>query len=293
MHKFLDVFIEEHRYEFDIKRAAVKTVEGRTIIARVREGDAISSAFETEADQAVIADAFRTTARVLSADIARTYTEHRAKDKPEADEDFEGALIEAREDVGALGLMQNLDVHYDAEASRLADEWFRKYRGDIKKLSDDRRETYRQISALSRDPQDVDLARPVSVWERTAVREKDGRETRLPSYRHHLLCDEKGEYPVELNAWEQAVLKVEMERSGFLCWYRNPNRPTQDSLGVAYTNDGETRIVRPDFLFFFGVGQGKVAADIVHPHSIHRRRVAEVAGARGLCRPPPGALPTG
>lgn len=269
MHKVLDAFIEEHRYEFDRKRTAVKTVEGRTIVARVREGDTHSMAFEAEADHAVIADAFRTIARILSPDIARTYTEYRARQKPESEEDFEGALLEAREDVGALGLMQNLDVLYDAEATKLTDDWFGKYRDRIKKLPDDRRETYRQISALSKEPQDVDLARPVSVWEKTAVREQDGRETRLPSYRHHLLCDENGEYPAELNAWEQAVLKAEMARDGFKWWYRNPNRPTQDSLGVAYTSDGETTIVRPDFVFFFEVGKGKIAADIVDPHSIH------------------------
>lgn len=269
IHKFLDSFIDEQRYEFDRKRAAVKTVEGRTIVARVREGDTHSMAFETEADQAVIADAFRTTARILSADIARTYTEHRARQKPDADEDFEGALIEAREDVGALGLMQNLDVHYDAEATRLANDWFHAFRDHIKKLPDDRRETYRQISALSREPQDVDLARPVSVWERTAVREMDGRETRLPSYRHHLLCDENLEYPANLNTWEQAILKAEMARAGFRCWYRNPNRPTQDSLGVAYPSSGETKILRPDFLFFSDAGKGEVAVDIVDPHGLH------------------------
>ncbi|MCA1791380.1 MAG: type III restriction endonuclease subunit R, partial [Thioalkalivibrio sp.] len=217
----------------------------------------------------VIADAYRTTVRILSPDIARTYTEHRARQKPEAQEDFEGALIEAREDIGALGLMQNLDVHFDAAAKQLSDEWLGKYRDPIKKLPDDRQDAYRQISALSREPQDVDMARPVSVWERTAVRETDGRETNLPSYQHHLLCDEHGEYPAELNLWEKVVLRTEMARTGFEAWYRNPNRPTQDSLGVAYVDGGETRIMRPDFLFFADLGKGKVVVDIVDPHGIH------------------------
>lgn len=269
MHEVLDAFINERGYEFKDKRAAVKTVEGRTIVAKVSDGDTQSQAFHATADAAVIADAYRTTARVISPDIARTYTEHRAKQKPEADDDFEGALIEAREDVGALGLMQNLDVHFDAEAKKLSDALLSKYRDRIKTLPDDRRETYRQISALSREPQDVDLARPVSVWERTAMRESDGRELKVPSYKHHLLCDQNGEYPAELNALEKAVLKAEMTRKGFQSWYRNPYRPTQDSLGVAYVDGGETKIVRPDFLFFADVGKGKVAVDIVDPHGIH------------------------
>lgn len=269
MHEVLDAFITVGISEFNSKRCAVKTVDGRTIAARISDGRTESHAFHTAADEAVITDAYRTTARVLSPDIARTYTEHRAKQKPDADEDFESALIEAREDVGALGLMENLDVHFDATAKQLSDEWLGKYRALIKKLPDDRQEAYRQISALSREPQDVDLARPVSVWERTAMREKDGRETKLPSHGHHLLCDKSGEYPAELNAWEKAVLDAETARSGFQCWYRNPSRPTQDSLGVAYVADGDTKILRPDFLFFSDAGDGEIAVDIVDPHSIH------------------------
>jgi type III restriction enzyme len=269
MHEVLDAFIKADSYDFKAKRAAVKTVEGRTIVARISDGKTQSKGFHTAADDAVIADAYRTTARILSPDIARTYTEHRARSKPEAQDDLEGALIEAREDIGALGLMQNLDVHFDAAAKKLSDEWLGKYRDRIKKLPDDRQEAYRQVSALSREPQDVDLARPVSVWEKTAVREQDGRETLLPSYKHHLLCDKTGKYPAELNGWERAVLNAEMARSGFQCWYRNPNRPTQDSLGVAYVDGGETKIVRPDFLFFYEIATGKIAVDIVDPHSVH------------------------
>ena len=269
MHEVLEAFINADIYQFNSKRAAVNTVEGRTIVASVHDGEIQSKEFHTAADAAVIADAYRVTARILSPDIARTYTEHRAKQKPAAVEDFEGALIEAREDVAALGLMENLDVHFDTAAKNLSDEWLGKYRDRIKRLPHDRQEAYRQVSALSREPQVVDLARPVSVWERTAVREKDGREVKLPCYRHHLLCDESGEYPAELGSgWERAVLKTELSRGGFQCWYRNPSRPTQDSLGVAYEEGGDTKIVRPDFLFFADAGSGIIAVDIVDPHGI-------------------------
>jgi hypothetical protein len=104
--------------------------------------------------------------------------------------------------------------------------------------------------------------------EATAVREKDGTETALPTYPHHLLCDEKGVYPAEFNDWEKAVLKAETQRKGFKFWYRNPSRPSQDSLGVAYQEGEETKIVRPDFLFFVELPGGGVAVDIVDPHGI-------------------------
>ena len=266
MHAMLDAFIDERRYDFDAKRKSVLTVEGRTILARIKEGETESHAFQAMADLAVIADAYRTTARVLSPDIARSYTEHRAKQKPEADDDFEGALLEAREDLGALGLMDNLGLHFDAAATKLSGEWLATYNDAIKALPDDRRDAYRQIAALSRESQDVDLVRPVSVWERTTVREADGREHDVPKYPRHLLCDERGEYPVELNAWEREVLKVELQRPGVLGWYRNPNRPTHDSLGIAYVEAGATKMVRPDFLVFGDAGNGKVAVDIIDPH---------------------------
>lgn len=269
MHKVLDDFLSKRAEEFAIRREAVTTVEGRTVLADLRTKQADSSTFQTEADDMVVNDAYRRTARVLSPDIARTYTEERAKRKPEAEDDFEDALIEAREDIGALGLMENLAVTFDAEAKRLSDAWLAQFRERIKQLSDDRQEAYRQISALSREPQDIDLVRPVSWMEATAAREKDGTETRLPTYSNHLLCDEQGAYPVELNDWEKAVLKAEMQRAGFSFWYRNPNRSSQDSLGIAYVDGDETKILRSDFLFFSVLPDETVVVDIVDPHGIH------------------------
>lgn len=268
MHKALDAFIADDPYGFKSKRESVKTVEGRTIVLHVREGETESQSFQTEADAVVINDAYRRTARIISPDIARTYTEHRARQKPEKEYDFDDALIEAREDIGALGLMQNLDVFIDAEATKLSEEWLRKYRAQIKELPDDRQEAYREIRALSREPQDVDLARPVSRWEATAAREKDGSETKLQAYENHVLCDGQGAYPAELNDWERAVLRAEMKRDGFRFWYRNPSRPTQDSLGVAYVDGGDTKILRPDFLFFAEDSKGRIVVDIVDPHSV-------------------------
>src|SRR3569833_698898 len=269
MHKVLDDFLSTRAEEFASKREAVTTVEGRTVLADLRTKQTDSKTFQTEADDVVVNDAYRRTARILSPDIARTYTEERAKQKPEAEDDFEDALIDAREDIGALGLMENLSALFDTEAEKLSNAWLVQYREQIKRLPDDRQDAYRQISALSREPQDVDLARPVSWMEATAARETDGTEVKLPTYPHHLLCDERGLYPAELNDWEKAVLKAEMQRDSFKFWYRNPNRPTQDSLGITYVDGRETKIVRPDFLFFAELQDGTVVVDIVDPHSVH------------------------
>jgi len=67
---------------------------------------------------------------------------------------------------------------------------------------------------------------------------------------------------------EKAVLKAEIQRDGFKGWYRNPDRPSQDSLGIAYADSGETKIVRPDFLFF-AEQNDKIVVDIIDPHGFH------------------------
>lgn len=168
----------------------------------------------------------------------------------------------------ALYLLENLQIHFDAAATMLSDKWFGKYRKQIKKLSDQRQEAYRQIVAFSAEPQDVELVRPVSRLEPTYVKEKDGSETEIPKYSKHLLCDDQGAFPTELGSWEIPVLIREMDRDGFRFWYRNPKRASQDSLGIAYTSSEEVRIVRPDFVFF-AEREGKIVADIVDPHSFH------------------------
>ena len=266
MHKVLDDFIAERAQAFAARRAAVMTVEGRTIIADLQSGEIRDDRFQADADDAVAGDAYRRTARIISPDIARTYTLERAKRKPEAEDDLDDALIEAREDVAALHLLENLQVLFDAEAKKLSDEWFAEYRNRIKELPHDRQEAYRQIVALSTEPQDVDLARPVSRFEPTKARENDGSETNFPAYKQHLLCDEQGSYPVELRTtWEKAVLTAEMKRDGFKFWYRNPDRPSQDSLGISYADGDDTKIVRPDFIFF-AEHDGNVVVDIIDPH---------------------------
>ena len=268
MHKVLDDFIAERKAAFAEKRASVMTVDGRTIIADMQSGETRDERFQADADDAVVGDAYRRTARIISPDIARTYTVERAKQKPEAGHDFDDALIEAREEVAALHLLENLQAVFDAEAKRLSDAWFDKYRDRIKTLPHARQDAYRQIVALSTEPQDVDLAHPTSRFEPTKAREADGSETVIPLYGQHLLCDEQGLYPAELQSWEQSVLKAEAERKGFQFWYRNPDRPSQDSLGIAYVEDDDTRIVRPDFIFF-AERDGETVADIIDPHGTH------------------------
>jgi len=268
MHNALDKFQEGEKDKIDAKRKAVLTVDGKTVVADLKGKNKSFDDFWEDADMAVIEDAYRRAARIFSPDISRTYVDflaHKVTTPDEPDE-FEEALGEARVSVAALGLVTEVQAFFDAEADKLVKAWLAKYGNELKKLTDDRKEAYRQVVEMSAEPQDVDLAKPEAKFEMTKVLENN-QEKELPTYKKHLLCDENGNYPAELDGWEAAVVETESKRKGFGFWYRNPSQPGQSSLGVAYLDGDEYRILRPDFIFFTTLDDGKVVADIVDPHA--------------------------
>lgn len=270
MHKALDVFQESQKEKIEAKRKSVLTVDGKTVIADMKGKEKTFNEFWEDADVAVIDDAYRRAARIFSPDIAKTYVEHLAKQVASLEDDpeeFLEAIVEARVTVAGLGLVTEVQNYFDAEADKLAKAWLSEYTPQIKTLSDDRKESYRQIVEMSTEPQSVDLAKPESRYEATKAREND-KELTLPTWKNHLLADKNGNYPAELNEWERKVVEAESKRTGFRFWYRNPQQPGQSSLGIAYLEDAQFKIVRPDFIFF-AEQDGKVVVDLVDPHGVH------------------------
>jgi len=270
MHKALDVFQESQKEKIEAKRKSVLTVDGKTVIADMRGKEKTFDEFWEDADVAVIDDAYRRAARIFSPDIAKTYVEHLARQVASVDDDpeeFLEAIVEARVTVAGLGLVTEVQAYFDAEADKLAKAWLAEYAPQIKALSDDRKESYRQIVEMSTEPQSVDLAKPESRYEATKARDND-KEITFPIWKNHLLADKNGKYPAELNEWERTVVEAESKRAGFRFWYRNPQQPGQSSLGIAYVEEDQYKIVRPDFVFF-SEQDGKVVADLVDPHGLH------------------------
>jgi type III restriction enzyme len=227
--------------------------------------------FWEDADMAVIDDAYRRAARIFSPDISRTYVEHLAQKVASVDDDPEEyleAIVESRVTVAGLGLVMEVQAYFDAEADKLAKAWLTKYAPQMKSLTDDRKESYRQIIEMSSEPQSVDLAKPESRYEATKARDNNN-EIVFPTWKNHLLCDKHGKYPAEMNDWERAVVEAESKRTGFSFWYRNPQQPGQSSLGIAYLNGEQYGILRPDFIFFATQADGTIVADIVDPHGVH------------------------
>jgi type III restriction enzyme len=262
MHKLLDG--ARVRYDEDIKRArdGVLTVEGKTLRADAKAKTMTFNDFVEAADFAVIEDAYKRAARVISPDLATTYSEHLAAKAKNGDS--EEALIEAHTVVAAIGLVPDIREDLEKGAEKLSNQWLTQFRVQIKSLSDERQEVYRQIREMSAEPLDVDLARPTVWLQPTTARE----EVKLPRFEKHLLCDGEKLFPGDFNSWEDKVVRVELNRVGSIGWYRNPPRSSQDSLGVTYEVGNVTNIVRPDFLFFVERKGGGIAVDIVDPHGV-------------------------
>ena len=265
MHKVLNAALARYKEEIDEARQAVLTVEGKSLETDLETREMSFNDFLEAADYAVIEDAYRRAGRAISPDLARTYSEFLAQTEGKSD-DVEESLMEAHVTVAALGLVSEVRDYIEAEAEKLATQWLTKYRVKIKSLSDERQEVYRQIREMSAQPMDVDLARPTSRIQPTTIREADGSEKPLPLFKRHLLCADNGLFPEDFNSWEEEVLQVELKRADTVAWYRNPSHASQDSLGIAYEDDSEPRIVRPDFIFFAQLPDGTISADIVDPH---------------------------
>ncbi|CDG56176.1 Type III restriction enzyme, res subunit [Halomonas sp. A3H3] len=270
LHQALDEFQAQHQDKIKTKRDSVMTVDGKTVVADMKGKKKTFNEFWEDADMAVIDDAYRRAARVFTPDISRTYVEHLARQVANLDDDpeeFLETIVEARVTVAGLGLVTEVQDYFDRAADGIAKDWLTQYWPTIKELSDDRKESYRQVIEMSTDPQDVELVKPEAKFEPTKVRQGE-KESDLPTWQHHLLCDVDGNYPAELNTWEQQVLERESKQDGFTFWYRNPQQPGQSSLGIAYQEAGQYKILRPDFIFF-AEQDGQVVADIVDPHGLH------------------------
>jgi type III restriction enzyme len=269
IHNALDAFMESHKEIIEAKRESVMTVDGRTVVTNLKGQELSYNQFWEAADMDVIDDAYNRSARIISPDIARTYVDHLAQKVASLDdpEEYLEAIVETRVTVGGLGLLPELQAIVDQESNKLTKVWQNAYSPQIKALNDDRKEAYRQIIEMSTEPQSVDLAKPESRYEATKVRDGD-KVTDFDLWDKHLLCDERGSFPADLNRWEKAVVETESDRDGFQFWYRNPDQAGQSSLGIAYQEDEEYKILRPDFVFF-AIQDGKVVVDIVDPHGHH------------------------
>ena len=277
----LDGLLAQHKEKVAAASKGILQVEGETLVARVVGGEVREhQTFMEAADEQSVEADFMAAGRALTADLARQYADHLARE----DEDDDG-LFDAHVKVAALAQVDRVSEELDREADELGKKWLDNYRVAIKGLTDERRAVYDEIRGMSPESQVIEIKRPRIRTEETENSDSNKLETRT----RHLMSDGDGNFPVgSLNQWEIEVLDKEMGRSGFQAWYRNPPHPSGDALAIAYQNaQGHWRRMCPDFLFFHGDSEN-MKVSIVDPHGPHfadalpkLRGLAEFAATHG------------
>ncbi len=121
LHSELDGLAVIYKKHIKAARENVLTVEGARLVADVKSQKKTFNEFVEEADITVIEDAYRRAARLISPDLAKTYSEHLAAQMEDTD-DEEEALIDAHVEVAALGLVPEIKERLDAEADKLTEQ---------------------------------------------------------------------------------------------------------------------------------------------------------------------------
>lgn len=83
---------------------------------------------------------------------------------------------------------------------------------------------------------------------------------------------------INLNGWEQKVIKEEQKQDDYVCWLRNPSRGSW-ALCIPYEIDGETKPTYPDFLVIRKDGSDYII-DVLEPHD--PTRIDNLGKARGF-----------
>lgn len=260
----LDGRAVQYQAQVEQARQDVLTVSAEEARGRLGKEGFSYAAFTVDADDRAIEDAYQSAGRLLSKGLAGAYVSHLAS------HDEEGDLREAEIVTASLGRVPSIVSDIEHEADALVRRWLNGTRVARKALPDDRQSDYDRIEGMSTQPERIALTAPKLAQADRKVREADGTERELPTYRSHLMAAENGTIPVDLNGWEQQVLTSETSQPGFVGWYRNPSRATKESLAIAYKDGaGEWKALRPDFIFFATQHDGTVVADVVDPHGHH------------------------
>ena len=141
-------------------------------------------------------------------------------------------------------------------ASHIVEQWFKDHGGAITRLPAPEQERFDRIKRESDRPLLTTITLPSNKTESSTGQ----------AWERHILSDEHGLYRVELEGWEQHVLRTELA-AGAVAWYRNPSTG-RHSLQIPYMTSAGINGLAPDFVFVDQVA-GQLVASLVDPHGTH------------------------
>lgn len=258
------------RYEKQAEEATreVWTVHGEALLGSQGVHQIGTMKFHERADARSIRKEYDDAKRAFGGDFRNAYLESIwDQDKDEFDEEELDKLAA----VAGLSTVPAVREQYDREVEKIADEWFARHRVAIGNLTDERRQHYEEIRALSTRSKLTPLQRPRKRIGDFKRQDEIGNYVDVETRLKHLMANEERKFPVTgLNPWEVDVVDAELNRDTTVAWYRNPSRQASDSLGIAYRDEvkGDLHTMHPDFVFFSEI-DGQTRPSIVDPHGHH------------------------
>ena len=151
---------------------------------------------------------------------------------------------------------------YEYQCDRMFNELYDRSRISVSKASDNIRNRYNDIGALSATinrgilnlPYDIDFP----MYSKGEI------------FNDHLYADNNGQVRIDLNSWENGLIKEEEKQPDFVCWLRFVERKSW-SISIPYEMNHEIRAAYPDMLIVRKHGFDDFLFDILEPHDPTRR----------------------
>lgn len=212
-----------------------------------------AESYEMSLDDNNVEDLFRVARRKLPEGVAGAFWSGILDGQGADDYD----PTEAKAIVAAIALRPECVEAVESAAEQQVRTWLREHQRSIAALRDARRELY---DPIKREARNVELT-SISLPE---ARIENHQDQQWPL---HLLADVDGNFPTNLNPWEERVLSAELADDKLVGWYRNPAGGDR-ALRVPYPAIPFEKPMYPDFILFHSSEDG-VRPSIVDPHGYH------------------------
>lgn len=161
--------------------------------------------------------------------------------------------------------MQEIEEYALKEFDRL----YQKYKIEISRLKDQRRQHFNRLRLSTSEPQSILWHLPESI--------PFSRSPDAEQYDKHLYHEADGSFKVDLGNWEKQVLEEELDDPKVVAWLRNVDRQPW-ALEIPYRKSGAWHRMFPDMLIVRNAGKGFLF-DILEPHDPSRSdNVAKAVG---------------
>lgn len=202
--------------------------------------------YSIEAASADIDRHFQQAGRLLGNGLHMDYWQ--AQGDRDADEVKVEAVVLAQDHEG----MKRLETFAEGEFDAL----YAKYKRDIARLKEPRRQHFQRLRLATSIPQTVPWALPETIDFR--------RSPAAPEYDRHLFLEDDGKFRADLGTWEQGILQEELADPSVIGWLRNLDRKSW-SLEIPYEEAGNVKPMFPDLLIVRRDAE-EFLFDILEPH---------------------------